>query len=201
VGSSFTTSLVHHHEASNLQLGTIDPLAPCKTLTAATLCCHKFVKVRVRAASLINTHFSIPQSPSPAASATAITSSKMQYPDENLPKYEMNLKQFVTSAQILSTAGEQENFALLLYAGRMEVDGVKKRVYVNPRQGASAPPAGLYDIRRDIDSAIGVTKNLPFKSPLAVFPMSSFEDTLKKTNHLTRWIARPAVGDVDWSLE
>ena len=55
------------------------------------------------------------------------------------------------------------------------------------RDGQNPLPAviGDYQLFRDIDSAIGVTQDLPFRRPLAIFPLPSFRDTLTQDNHVT----------------
>jgi hypothetical protein len=108
----------------------------------------------------------------------------MQYPDEPLPRIQMDLAQFVMKAQDLSQQEDPDEFARFLLAGRLNTDEGLKRVWVNARQNARAPPEGAYDLRRDFDSAIGITRDLPFTECMSVFPMASFDDTLKRDNHL-----------------
>jgi hypothetical protein len=108
----------------------------------------------------------------------------MRYPDENLPALQMDLGEFVRKSQELSEGDDSDAFARFVLAGRLATDQGLHRVFINARQNAHAPPEGTFDVRRDFDSAIGITQDLPFTAALSVYPMPSFEDTLKKDNHL-----------------
>jgi hypothetical protein len=105
----------------------------------------------------------------------------MNYPDEDLPELQLSLRQFVAIAGVLH-AREQDSdaFVRFVLAGRWK----GHRIFINSRQDAAAPPKGQYIFRRDFDSAIGVTRDLPFIVPLAVFPVASFRDTLTTDNHI-----------------
>ena len=78
-----------------------------------------------------------------------------------------------------------------IYAGKLVAQGDHRRVFVNARQDADPPQYGEYELRRDLDLVIGITRDLPFLQAMAIFPMASFEDTLKKDKHMTRLIADP----------
>lgn len=107
----------------------------------------------------------------------------MDHPDEDLPELQLSLRQFVTLAQHLYDPNGQDtdSFVRFILAGRWE----GHRVFINARQGASAPSKGQYISRGDIDSVIGITRDLPFRVPLRVFPVPSFRDTLTDNNHIT----------------
>jgi len=110
----------------------------------------------------------------------------MDYPDEFLPESQMSLKQFVQTAQHLLSL-EQSPDALVrvlrfILAGRLELNGSLTRIFINARQGAFPP--SIYQSRRDIDSVIGITRDLPFRIALSIFPLPSFRDTLTKNNHM-----------------
>jgi hypothetical protein len=116
---------------------------------------------------------------------------RLRYPDEPLPSLQLSLKRFVSVAQRLWDAGDEDVFARYIFAGRLTGEDDQRRVFVNARQESSAPPHGEYELRRDLDSVIGITRNLPFIQAMSVFPMASFEDTLKRDNHMTRLIPDP----------
>jgi hypothetical protein len=109
----------------------------------------------------------------------------MRYPDEYLPNYQMSLARFVRTAQrLLSPPEDVDAFVRFVLAGRLVVDGVLHRVTVNARQDATQLDQGTYQIRRDLDSTIGITQDLPFTEAMSVFPIASFKDTLKRDNHV-----------------
>lgn len=112
----------------------------------------------------------------------------MDYPDETLHESQVTLKQFVRTAEhLLSQDSTQDNvvrFIRFVLAGRFELDGYQTRIFVNARQAASPPSINSYQHRRDLDSAIGVNRDLPFRVALAIFPLASFRDTLTEDNHV-----------------
>jgi hypothetical protein len=108
----------------------------------------------------------------------------MRYPDEPLPEVQLSLQSFTSRAQRILQCEGVHKFLHFVLAGRLDEQGDTHRVFVNARQSVSAPQEFEYDITRDIDSAIGITRDLPFTTSLAVFPMASFSDTLKKDNHV-----------------
>lgn len=112
---------------------------------------------------------------------------RLHYPDEPLGSLQLSLSQFVTLSHTLFNleAADATTFIRLVLAGRLEMNGKSLRVSINAKQGAPPPPVGKYDLHRDIDSVIGITQDLPFKRPLAIFPLASFWDTLTKDNHVT----------------
>lgn len=111
----------------------------------------------------------------------------MDFPDEPLDTLQLTLVQFVTLCRTLfeSETVDRTTFIRFALAGRLEMNGKALRVSINAKQGVLPPPLGKYDLYRDIDSVIGVTQDLPFRRPLAVFPLPSFRDTLTKDNHIT----------------
>lgn len=112
----------------------------------------------------------------------------MDYPDEFLSESQMSLKQFVQAAQHLLSLERSPDvsarFLRFVLAGRLELNGNQTRIFINARQGAFPPPIHDYRKRRDIDSAVGLGHDLPFRIALAIFPLASFRDTLTKDNHI-----------------
>ena len=112
----------------------------------------------------------------------------MDYPDETLHESQVSLQQFVRTAEYLlyqdQTPDNVVRFVRFVLAGRFELDGQQIRIFVNARQAASPPSINAYQDRRDLDSAIGVTRDLPFRVALAIFPLASFRDTLTEDNHV-----------------
>jgi hypothetical protein len=124
---------------------------------------------------------------------SATASKPMKHPDEALPTVQLSLQQFVSLSQSLfpsepepQAGPELDRFIRLALAGRIQgVDGNSlSRVLLNVQQGASAPPIGKYQVKRDIDSVIGITCDLPFRRTLAIYPLACFRDTLTKDNHM-----------------
>ena len=112
----------------------------------------------------------------------------MDYPDELLPESQVSLQQFVLTAEHLlsqdQTADNMVRFVRFVLAGRFEFDGHQTRIFVNARQGSSPLSICAYQHRRDLDSAIGVTRDFPFRIAMAIFPLASFRDTLTEDNHI-----------------
>jgi hypothetical protein len=112
----------------------------------------------------------------------------MDYPDEALHESQVPLQQFVRTAEHLlsqdQTPDNMVRFIRFVLAGRFELDGHQTRIFVNARQAASPPLIDAYQHRRDLDSAIGVTRGFPFRVALALFPLASFRDTLTEDNHV-----------------
>lgn len=75
--------------------------------------------------------------------------------------------------------------------GRILVDEVPHRVSLNARQGLRPPISP--EFTRDFDSAIGITRNLPYTSPFNIYLVPSFRDTLTKPNHVLGPIYLPDV--------
>jgi hypothetical protein len=113
----------------------------------------------------------------------------MDYPDESLSESQMSLQQFVWTARYILSQEQNSEETLLRFirfvlAGRFEFNDDQIRIFVNARQGAPPPSFRDYHLRRDIDSAFGVTRDLPFRVALAIFPLASFRDTLTKDIHM-----------------
>jgi hypothetical protein len=128
------------------------------------------------------------------------------YPNESLPKVQLSLSDFVfLGKSILTETGDVPSFVRFMLGGRWQNNGEfdeypetgECRVFVNARQGAFIPRHGQYRLSRDIDTVIGISYDLPFTEAMAVLPISSFADTLRKTNHLT---VRIQSGQVNPSL-
>ncbi|KAG1719121.1 hypothetical protein EDB19DRAFT_1648748 [Suillus lakei] len=112
----------------------------------------------------------------------------MQPPDEDLPAIQVSLKEFVSAAEQMFTLGQSDDqleaFLRFALAGRLQCHNQLTRIFINARQGVRAPAISEYKLYRDIDSAIGITWDLPFKLSMAIFPLPAFRDTLTKDNHL-----------------
>lgn len=111
----------------------------------------------------------------------------LRHPDEALDALQLSLAQFVELAQALFPSESEPDpiaFIRFVLAGRLEMNARSLRVSINAKQGSSPPPVGEYQLSRDFDSVIGVTQDLPFRRPLALFPLPSFRDTLLKDNHV-----------------
>src|ERR1700761_1900159 len=65
--------------------------------------------------------------------------------------------------------------------GRVVLDK-PHHIVLNARQDLESPDDPTFT--QDFDSAIGITRNLPFTAALNVYPVPSFKDTLKKRNHV-----------------
>jgi hypothetical protein len=116
------------------------------------------------------------------------TETEMHHPDELLHESQMSLKQFVQISEYLfsqeDTPDNLIRFVRFVLAGRFDFDGSQTRIFINARQDASPPPIHKYQLHRDLDSANGITRDLPFRTALAIFPLASFRDTLTKDNHM-----------------
>jgi len=112
----------------------------------------------------------------------------MNYPDELLHESQMSLKQFVHISEYLfsqeDTPDNLIHFVRFVLAGRFDFNGDQTRVFINARQDALPPPIHKYQLHQDLHSAIGITRDLPFHTALAIFPLASFRDTLTKDNHI-----------------
>jgi hypothetical protein len=113
----------------------------------------------------------------------------MDYPDENLGQHQLTLEEFVKVAQHLSSQGQGINsdaFIRFVLAGRYP-DGVSNqssRIFINARQGAFLPDDAVLQRYSDVDSVIGITRDLPYSLPMAIFPLASFRDTLTEDVHI-----------------
>jgi hypothetical protein len=118
----------------------------------------------------------------------------MEPPDEDLPVIQVSLGEFVLAAEQMFTAPDQlEAFLRFVLAGRLQCHDKHARISINARQGAFAPPISEYKLHRDIDSVIGITRDLPFQSHMAIFPLASFRDSLTEDNHLKCPLSCPKV--------
>jgi hypothetical protein len=84
--------------------------------------------------------------------------------------------------QQASKSEDPLDFINAALCGRVVLDQDAHRVVLNARQDLQHPHSPSYT--RDFDSAIGITRNLPFTAALNIFPVPSFKDTLKKRNHV-----------------
>lgn len=121
----------------------------------------------------------------------------LPFPDENLPHLQMSVPDMVNNGIDLLGRGDIQNFCQLMLSGRyVSDDAVEHRVYVNARQGTQPPLLNDCTLTRDIDSVIGITDDLPYTAPLAIFPMAPFKETLKKSNHIATEITTANVCEV-----
>ncbi|KAG2097998.1 uncharacterized protein F5147DRAFT_583311 [Suillus discolor] len=108
----------------------------------------------------------------------------MQPPDEDLPAIQVSLEEFVLAAEQMFKSDQLETFIRFVLAGRLQSHDKLARIFINARQGALAPQISEYKLHRDIDSVIGITRDLPFQTHMAIFPLASFRDSLTEDNHL-----------------
>lgn len=118
---------------------------------------------------------------------------QLEPPDEDLPAIQVSLSEFVSAAEQMFLPDQLENFLRFILAGRLQYRDKLARIFINARQGALVPPISEYKLYRDIDSVIGVTHDLPFRLPMAIFPLASFRDTLTEDNHLKCPLSCPKV--------
>ncbi|TCD60512.1 hypothetical protein EIP91_009947 [Steccherinum ochraceum] len=98
---------------------------------------------------------------------------------------QMSLVQFTTTAQNFFDRGDKFDFLRFTLAGLYSDGDHDRQVYLNARQSAERPdPRDLY-MSRDLDSAFGTTRTLPFSSPIALFPVTPFRETLTRANHIS----------------
>lgn len=121
----------------------------------------------------------------------------MQYPDEFLRPIQLGLGQLVDQAQLLLEEGSEESvdkFIELMHSGRLTVNGVERRVLLNPRRGAVFPRRDDVALRGDFDSAGGFSASrIPLRCPLAVYPVPIFKETLTKSIHIALTIVGPDI--------
>jgi len=116
--------------------------------------------------------------------ALLLATMPLNHPDEDLPELQLTLREFVLACQNLSALQDSDAFIRFVLAGRICSNGQQGRVFVNARQGAAAPSKGRYQLRSDVDTAVGLTRDLPYDVPLAIFPLAPFRETLTKDNHM-----------------
>ena len=109
----------------------------------------------------------------------------LRYPDEDLPQLQMSLREFVEKAtDILTGPNDIYEFCRMVLAGRLDVDGVQHRIFVNARQDLEPIHPSRFTLTRDYDSISACSKNLPFTVPFSVYPVAPFKEILTKDNHL-----------------
>lgn len=112
----------------------------------------------------------------------------MNRPDEDLPKKQVTLHEFLHLADsLLHTRQDVKAFVRFVLAGRYSAveDGPMSRVFMNAKQGLhTGLPDPDLQVTRDYDSIIGISKDLPYMAAVQVFPIAPFRETLKKTNHI-----------------
>lgn len=75
-----------------------------------------------------------------------------------------------------------KDFFQFILAGCYTQNNLSKHITLNACQGLIDPVS--FKARRDYDSLISATHNLPYSCHLSLFPVSPFRDALKKTNHI-----------------
>jgi hypothetical protein len=104
------------------------------------------------------------------------------FPHETLPSEQVSLSEFTCLMQEESKSENQLDYINAALCGRVMLDEEAHRVVLNARQDLRHPENPSFT--RDFDSAIGITRNLPFTTALNIFPVPSFKDTLKRRNHV-----------------
>ena len=123
------------------------------------------------------------------------------YPDEDLPKLTLSLKEFNDIAyrlldHSLSNAVDPKHhtFVNFVLSGRYTdpEDNLQKRINIDVLKDVT-PTRDIEDfkITRDYDSIIGISNNLPFTIPIAIYPIPPFDQSLTKSNHLYKSIRAP----------
>ena len=115
---------------------------------------------------------------------------QLRFPNEPLPPFQLNLEALVNlykaATQRFNNSPEDEDrlekLVNCILCGRWPEPSC--RMVLNVAQGLD--PISLHDcqVSRDIDSIIGISDTLPYTSPMAVFPIPSFKETLTTDVHL-----------------
>lgn len=103
----------------------------------------------------------------------------MQAPHEELPISQLSLQDWVDRASTLVYNADTDAAVQFIIAGRDHIDGVEHRVYLNAAQGLPSLERDEYQVIRDYDSVIGISRTLPFQDSIAVYPLAPFQDSLK----------------------
>lgn len=118
----------------------------------------------------------------------------MEYPDEYLPARQVGLQDLLDYSAPMFDNDWSDDLVALQLAGRYNVnDDQQERIYVNPTQGMEPASLATCDIKGDFDSLIGLTTTLPLRMGIAVSPVPSFRDTLKKPVQINHRIMRGGV--------
>ena len=119
------------------------------------------------------------------------------FPHEDLPLRQINFETFLGESQSYEHDGiKLVNLMLCGRFGEVVPGGgfeTEERIAVNPRMDGRVPPLEDLMFTRDYDSAIGITRSLPFTRPLSVYPVPPFSETLKKDNHITHVMPHASV--------
>jgi hypothetical protein len=112
------------------------------------------------------------------------------YPDDRADEpVQLTLSEFIQEgAEYYHRIGDSDDddltFLKFVLAGRRGLDMEEQQsITLNVTQGQ--PDIRNVTTTRDYDSLIGTTKTLPYLVPLTVWPIPSFRDTLKTSNHVT----------------
>ena len=109
------------------------------------------------------------------------------------PTDDWSLEQFVDHAKSLleqeNVESAVEHFLQFALAGKFHDPlGNPRLVKLNPLLDSPSISTLQTTATRDFDSLIGITNDLPFLCPLAIYPIPTFRDTLTKSNRLTKRI-------------
>ncbi len=111
------------------------------------------------------------------------------FPDEYLPPKTVGLEEFLLTARDLAdTDDDGHAFMQYILAGRADIDGEARRLFLNPTLDLDAPESPT--VSGDFDSLIGLTEHLPFTAALSIHAVPPFRETLTTDVHLTYPIRR-----------
>ncbi len=110
------------------------------------------------------------------------------YPDEYLPPRTVGLEEFLYDCRDFDNADDGHDFLRYALAGRLEIEEVTHRLFINPTLNLDAPDAPT--ISGDFDSLIGLTKQLPFTQAISIHAVPPFRETLTRDVHLTYPVVR-----------
>lgn len=128
------------------------------------------------------------------------------YPHERIgPLKIMSLTDFVLQASRLYDSDRMEPFVRFVLAGREVTDlgadntrnlPTTARIAVSAELEASAPGPGQYELVRDIDSAWGMSQDLPFRASFAMWVFPPLREVLTTNIHLKTTITHDGVSGV-----
>jgi hypothetical protein len=112
-----------------------------------------------------------------------ITNSSMRsFPHETLLSEQLSLSEFTYEMQRACRSQNRLDLVNAALCGRVSFDDRPHRIRLNARQDLDHPDQPT--ITRDYDSAIGITRNLPFTAAFNIYPVPAYTDTLRKGNHV-----------------
>lgn len=111
----------------------------------------------------------------------------MEYPHETLIVSQLSMAAFVERGDALLNDAHHvdpvDAFVRFVLAGRDFIQNEEYRVFLNPREEVAPLQRDQYSIRRDYDSLIGITRTLPFRRPIAIYPFPPFKEALQASDH------------------